>query len=50
MHQRIRLNQWYEAQGKPWTLFRSKLQGMNPKLLVRRSKREAGFSRREKAT
>jgi len=38
-------NQWYEPQGKPWTLFRSpekttgifdKPRGINPELLVRR--------------
>ena len=37
-------NQWYESQGKPWTLFRSKLRAMNLKLLVRRSGREYGFN------
>ena len=39
------VNQWYEPQGKPWTLLSSpaqtigifyKLRRMNPKLLVRR--------------
>jgi len=31
--------QWCEPQGKPWTLFRSKLQGIEAKLLVLRSGR-----------